>query len=178
MWIWGNQAKRGHRIESGRLRKFETMSNLKEVLDLHKKWLSGDSEGVRAILSGATLSGATLRGATLSGADLHLADLREADLREANLIESNLSGATLSGADLYLADLSEADLRETKGLFQFGPMPTSGRICTAVWHSDIWMVKAGCFWGPLDALEAAVNEKHKCPVYLAMIAILRAWKYE
>ena len=119
------------------------MSNLKEVLDLHKKWLSGDSEGVRAILSGATLS-----------------------------------GATLSGADLYLADLSEADLRETKGLFQFGPMPTSGRICTAVWHSDIWMVKAGCFWGPLDALEAAVNEKHKCPVYLAMIAILRAWKYE
>jgi len=32
--------------------------------------------------------------------------------------------------------------------------------------------------GAGDALEAAVNEKHKCPVYLAMIAILRAWKYE
>lgn len=41
---------------------------LDEILSLHKKWLSGDSDGVRADLSVANLSGANLSEADLSGA--------------------------------------------------------------------------------------------------------------
>ena len=118
---------------------------LDEILSLHKKWLSGDPDGVRADLreadlreadlseanlSGANLSWANLSGANLSeanlseanlcGANLRWADLREADLREADLSEANLSGANLSwanlsGADLSGANLSEANLCGAKG---------------------------------------------------------------
>ena len=78
---------------------------LDKILSLHKKWLSGDPDGVRADLSEANLSGANLswanlRWADLSGADLRGADLRGADLREANLSEANLSEANLRGANL------------------------------------------------------------------------------
>jgi hypothetical protein len=89
-----------------------------------------------------------------------------------------LIGADLSGADLRKDDVSGADLSWAKGIYQFGPMPTSTRICYAVWHGDHWMVQAGCFWGTLDELEAKVRELHNCPVYLANIEILRNWKYE
>lgn len=61
---------------------------LDEILSLHKKWLSGDPDGVRADLRGADLRGADLRRANLSGADLRVANLSGADL----------SGANLSGA--------------------------------------------------------------------------------
>ena len=71
-----------------------TSEEIKEVLDLHKKWLN-EQGGERADLCWADLSGADLRGADLSGADLRGADLSGADLRGADL-----SGADLSGADL------------------------------------------------------------------------------
>ena len=76
--------------------------DLAETLKLHKKWLGGEKEGIRADLSGADLCGANLSGA----------DLREADLRGADLRVADLSGADLSGADLREANLSGADLRE------------------------------------------------------------------
>ena len=41
---------------------------LDEILSLHKKWLSGDPDGVRANLSEANLREADLRGAYLSWA--------------------------------------------------------------------------------------------------------------
>lgn len=41
---------------------------LDEILSLHKKWLSGDPDGVRADLRGADLRGANLCGADLRGA--------------------------------------------------------------------------------------------------------------
>lgn len=53
---------------------------LKTVLDLHKKWLAREPEGVRA--------------------DLSYADLRNADLSDAYLRRADLSGADLDGADL------------------------------------------------------------------------------
>ena len=91
--------------------------DLAETLKLHKKWLGGEKEGIRANLRGANLSGADLSGADLSvadlsGAELSGANLREADLSVADLREADLSGADLSGADLREADLSGADLRE------------------------------------------------------------------
>ena len=67
-----------------------TAEEIQTILELHKKWLIGDSGGIRA-----DLRCANLRGADLSGSDLRCANLREADL---------------SGADLLGADLREADL--------------------------------------------------------------------
>jgi hypothetical protein len=145
-----------------------TQEEIKMVLDEHGKWVADSDTGARADLRGADLRGADLRGANLYGADLRGADLREADL----------SGADLSGADLSRANLYRADLCGADGLYIFGPMPTSKRICIAVWHENKWMVHAGCFWGDLKELEAAVKEKHNCPIYMANIQLLKNWKYE
>ncbi len=62
-----------------------TVEQIATILADHKKWLSGESDGKRAVLSGAVLSGAVLSGAVLSGADLRNADLRNAVLRNADL---------------------------------------------------------------------------------------------
>ena len=93
------------------------MKNLKEVLELHKKWLNDEKGGIRADLSYANLNDADLRGANLSyvnlrGADLSGADLRYADLSDANLRRADLRGANLIGADLSDANLSNADLSD------------------------------------------------------------------
>ena len=79
--------------------------NLSETIKLHEKWLRGESDGVRANLSGADLSRANLSGANLSRADLSRADLSRANLSGANLSRANLSGANglLSAID-YLKD--------------------------------------------------------------------------
>ena len=90
---------------------------LKKVLELHKKWLNHEPDGVRADLSSADLWKTDLRGANLYKTDLRGANLCEADLRGANLYETDLRGAdlreaNLCGADLRGADLCEANLRE------------------------------------------------------------------
>jgi hypothetical protein len=85
-------------------------AELKLKLELHLKWLRGETSGERANLRSADLSGADLSGANLSGANLSGANLSGADLSGANLSGANLSGANLSGANLRSADLSGADL--------------------------------------------------------------------
>jgi len=92
------------------------MKDLKEILELHKKYLNGDPDGSKANLSEADLSEADLSEADLSKADLSKADLSEADLSKADLSKADLSEADLRwadlrGADLRWANLSEADLR-------------------------------------------------------------------
>lgn len=57
---------------------------LKKVLELHKKWLNHEPDGVRADLSWKKLCRANLSGA----------DLSRVDLRGANLYGVDLSGAT------------------------------------------------------------------------------------
>ena len=74
--------------------------DLKQILELHKKWLNNEDGGKRAYLSGADLSSAYLSSANLSGA---------------NLSSANLSGADLRSADLRSADLSGADLWDVTG---------------------------------------------------------------
>jgi hypothetical protein len=140
---------------------------LQHTLEKHKLWLR-DKGGQRA-----DLRGANLYGANLYRADLYRADLSEADLSEADLRGADLSEANLYGANLYGANLCGSDFRGAKGIMQFGPMPTSGRIIYAVRHDSGWMVQAGCFWGNLDELEADVKEKHNCPMYLGIIQLLR-----
>lgn len=85
--------------------------DLNKILDLHKKWLGNNLDGVRA-----NLSGADLREADLREADLRWADLSRADLRWANLGGANLRGANLGEADLSGADLSGANLSGATGL--------------------------------------------------------------
>lgn len=59
-------------------------NQLKNVLELHRKWINkepgGEPGGERANLRGADLWGANLREADLRGANLRGADLRGADL--------------------------------------------------------------------------------------------------
>ena len=88
---------------------------LNKILELHKKWLSGDEDGERADLHDAdlrwaNLSNADLRWANLSNADLRWANLSNADLRWANLSNANLRHANLCNANLRHADLCNADL--------------------------------------------------------------------
>ena len=104
--------------------------DLKQILELHKKWLNNEAGGKRAYFSGADLrdadlsdadlrrayfSGAGLSGAHLRGANLRGADLSDAYLRGANLRGANLWDADLSGAYLRGANLSGADLRDVTG---------------------------------------------------------------
>ena len=104
--------------------------SLKEVLELHKKWLEDEKGGKRVDLSdvdlkninlryvflsdanliGTNLIGANLEGADLTGADLTRTDLTVANLRGADLTGSNLKYANLKGANLSYANLSYADL--------------------------------------------------------------------
>ncbi|MGX8701549.1 pentapeptide repeat-containing protein [Caproiciproducens sp.] len=93
-----------------------TGERLQGILDLHKKYLAGESGGQHADLSDADLSGADLSDADLSGANLSGADLSDADLSDADLSGANLSGADLSDADLSDANLSDANLSGAKGL--------------------------------------------------------------
>ncbi len=74
---------------------------LKNILELHKKWVLGEG-GSRADLSSANLRSANLR----------YADLSSADLRSANLSSADLSYADLRSADLRYADLRYAKFEE------------------------------------------------------------------
>lgn len=84
---------------------------LDEILELHRKWLNGEPEGVEADLRVADLRWANLQGANLQGANLQEADLQGANLREANLQEADLRWADLQGANLQEADLRWANLQ-------------------------------------------------------------------
>jgi hypothetical protein len=93
-----------------------TKTKLKQILSLHKKWLNGDSDGVRANLEGANLEGANLvcanlKGANLEGANLEGANLVGANLERANLAWANLENANLESANLEWANLEGANLK-------------------------------------------------------------------
>src|SRR5258708_30784279 len=80
-------------------------AELHKVIELHHRFRSGQSGGVRALLAFADLSGLAMAGCNLSEADLS-----GASLRGANLSECNLHRVTLFGADLRDADLEGAKI--------------------------------------------------------------------
>ena len=84
---------------------------LDKILELHKKWLNYEVDGVRANLRNANLRYADLSNADLSNADLSGANLRNANLSGADLSNADLKGVNPSNANLRYADLSNADLR-------------------------------------------------------------------
>ena len=93
------------------LKKNINEKSLKEILNLHEKWLNCEDGGKRANLSNADLRKANLIGADLSSADLSNTNLIGANLSNADLSNTNLSDANLSNVDLRHADLRYADLR-------------------------------------------------------------------
>jgi len=109
-----------------------------EALELHRKWLNDDPEGVRI-------------------ETVYLADLRGADLR----------GAYLSGADLSGAYLTRADLTRAKGILAIGPIGSRGDTLYAVQHESAIMLKTGCFWGTLEEFVQQVSQNHRGTPYQA-----------
>lgn len=83
---------------------------LKNILDLHKKWINGEPDGKKADLRWADLRLSNLSGADLHGADLTGANLRAAKLRWTDLSEACLRDADFCGADIYRTNLIKADL--------------------------------------------------------------------
>lgn len=81
-------------------------NRLKEILDLHKKWLNDEESGERADLRGSNLSGSILR-----ESDLSYSILRESDLHGSNLSSSILRDSDLSGSILRYSILRDSDLR-------------------------------------------------------------------
>ena len=86
--------------------------DLNKILDLHKKWLGNNPDGVRANLRLANLRLANLSRANLSGADLIGADLRGADLGGADLRGADLSGATglLNPSDFFAENFETSNI--------------------------------------------------------------------
>ena len=141
---------------------------LKTIVELHGKWIRGESGGGRAYLRGAYLRGADMSRANLSGANLSCAnlsgaDLSGADLSRAYLSRANLSGADLSGADLSGADLSGADLSgavHAWAQIAFKGHGEYGRMLTAYIQKegDEVVYQCGCFSGSLKELKTYIKE--------------------
>jgi hypothetical protein len=83
----------------------------KEELELHAKWLRGETDGVRLVKVDANLRGANLADANLADANLTGANLTGANLTGAYLTGAYLTGAYLRGANLSDANLTGAYLR-------------------------------------------------------------------
>ena len=75
--------------------------DLKQILELHKKWLNNEDGGKRADLRDTDLSGANLRSADLSSADLNSAYLNSANLSSANLRNAYLWDVTGNKKEIF-----------------------------------------------------------------------------
>lgn len=167
-----------------------SQNELNKVLELHRKWLGNEPDGVRADLDfknlrsvdlrDADLRYADLRGANLYGTNLRYVDLRGANLREATLCEAdlcyanlryvNLCGANLCeanfyGADLHGANFYDADLRYAENI-PFIPM-----ACPEI-GSYIAFKKADGYIVVLEILEDALRSSattRKCRASKAKI---------
>lgn len=147
---------------------------LKQIVELHRKWLQNEKGGTRANLRGADLSHANLEYVNLSGADLREADLSNAVLSGANLMNADLrradlKGASLSNADLRVAklvyaDLSGADLRGANTLLLYGTtviecqLNTSQQNRRISYWEDLDIVTAGCYQGTWKEFKERVHE--------------------
>ena len=155
------------------------IEDLKNILELHAKYLAKEPGGVRADLCGANLYGADLCGADLYGANLRSADLRSADLCGANLCGADLRSADLRSANLCGANLCGANLPMSRGL-KFAQVSWSGhgecgRQLSAVELPDGLRLFCGCFQGtPQELADYIANgaEEHKASRTKAMNFIL------
>ena len=106
------------------------------------------------------------------------ADLRGADLRSADLCGAYLRHAYLRGADLGGADLRSAKLIGDRPILQIGPIGSRSDYLIAFVTDQGVLVRAGCFFGSLDELSAAIDKTHGDSVhgieYATAIAMIDA----
>jgi len=159
-----------------------------KTFEIKNRWdgkvlFSAGGETLRDVVQQAVQSGANLGSANLSGANLGSANLSSADLGSADL-----SGAYLNGADLGSADLSGAYLggEDGKHLTLVGSRPflilgPIGSRCDdlTAYLTDVGVqVRAGCFFGTLEAFRAAVVAEHSDNnhgrEYMAAITMIEA----
>ena len=91
---------------------------------------------------------------------------------------ADLSRANLSDADLSRANLSGANLFGATGIRIAGPVGGDGRMIYGVRHEGGAMIQAGCFWGTVPEVIAAIEARyadgsgleHHRAAYLAAVA--------
>ena len=113
---------------------------LKEKLELHRKWLNDEEGGVKL----------DLRNTNLKGADLSLANLSYADLSYANLYEADLSKTEFYSTNLY----------KTKGNF-VGVENIGSKNDTTHYFYNNNRIICGCFDGTMKEFEDKVKETYK-----------------
>jgi hypothetical protein len=117
---------------------------------------TGDGESLRDVVEAAVSAGASLDGASLAGA--------------------NLVGASLAGANLDGANLGGAKLIGKRPIIQIGPIGSRSSYVVAYLTDAGVRVRAGCFFGSLDELRAAVIKTHGESIhareYAAAIALI------
>ena len=130
---------------------------------------AGGGEALRDVVVAAVRSDADLRGAYLRGADLSGADLRGA----------YLSSADLSGAYLSRAVLDDGiKLVGLRPILQLGQIGSRSDYLVSYLTTEGVMIRAGCFFGALDAFRAACVTTHGDSShgreYAAAIAMIEA----
>ena len=122
---------------------------------------TGDGESLRDVVEAAVSDGAYLGGADLANANLAGAYLARANLAGANLANANLAGAKLIGK---------------RPIIQIGPIGSRSSYVVAYLTDAGVRVRAGCFFGSLDELRAAVIKTHGESIhareYAAAIALI------
>ena len=143
-----------------------TRDELNEILEEHKKWLSGDG-GKQADLSNTDLSNTDLNHTDLRHTNLYNANLRYANLRGVDLTDVNLTDVDLKGVDLINANLTGAYLRYCNTEFVTGQNVISVQVNTSrennkiSYWKDLGIWTTGCFQGKLEELKERIEETHK-----------------
>ena len=118
------------------LKKNINEKSLKEILNLHEKWLNCEDGGKKADLSNADLSNANLKNSDLRYADLSNANLSNANLSNANLENANLEGANLSDANLSDANLKNSDLRYSN--LRYASLENANLRCVDLRYANLY----------------------------------------
>ena len=113
-----------------------------------------------ANLYGASLAGASLDGANIAGANLDRANLDMANLDRASLDGASLDGASLAGASLAGASLYGKKLIGNRPIFMIGPIGSRCSYFTSYITDAGIMLRAGCFFGPIDEFKSKLIEEH------------------
>ena len=122
-----------------------SQEELEEKLQLHKKWLNNEEDGVKLDLSYTDLRGADLRCADLYGVDLSYAHLSYANLKDTNLEKTKL----------YLTNLYKTK-GEVVGIENIG----SRNDTTHYFYNEDRII-CGCFDGTMEEFENRVKEEYE-----------------
>ena len=144
------------------MQKLRKISNkeLKNILELHKKWLNNEEDGERADLSYVDLVGVDLSYTDLTGANLSYADLTDANLKRTKLRDADLTKAILIGANLTNCNLYNTKLLYAKidNMISIGNLGDNNRIAYYFYKED--RVICDYFDGTLEEFEEAVSKKY------------------